>query len=87
MYEYYKLAWTAYAIVFTSTGTNIGNLTLYYDYQPWNGEIMTDGDSAVIMEDISTFQFMSIGSIIKIQVCAKSNVVEEYSLCKEKTIF
>ena len=87
VYEYYKLAWTAYAIVFTSTGTNIGNLTLYYDYQPWNGEIMTDGDSAVIMEDISTFQFMSIGSIIKIQVCAKSNVVEEYSLCKEKTIF
>lgn len=87
VYEYYKLAWTAYAIVFTSTGDNIGDLTLYYDYQPWNGDIMTDGDSAIIMQNISTFQFMSIGSIIKIQVCAKSNIVEEYSLCKEKTIF
>jgi hypothetical protein len=87
VYEYYKLAWTAYAIVFTTTGTNIGNLTLYYDYQPWDGEIMTDGDSAIIMEDISTFRAISIGSIIKIQVCAKSDVVEEYSLCKEKTIF
>lgn len=89
VYEYYKLAWTAYAIVYEPAANNMGTLRLYYDYQPWNGESLANGKSAVIMEDISTFQFMAIGSIIKIQVCAKSDLVTEetYSICKEKTIF
>lgn len=91
VYEYYKLAWTAYAIVYTpgpAPDPNLGTLTLWYDYQPWNGEnYTTNGKSAIIMEDVSTFQFMAIDSIIKIQVCAKSKLVEEYSLCKEKTVF
>ncbi|MEA2073393.1 MAG: type II secretion system protein [Campylobacterota bacterium] len=89
LYEYYKLAWTANAIVYTDDGTgkSKGTLTFWYDYQPWLGESYSDGKSATIMEDISTFQFMAIDSIIKIQVCVKSDLVEEYSLCKEKTIF
>ncbi|MEN8303593.1 MAG: type II secretion system protein [Campylobacterota bacterium] len=91
IYEYYKLAWTAYAIVYTPGTNNMGTLTLWYDYQPWKGEdYATDGRSAVIMEDVSAFQFMSIGSIIKIQVCTKTDLLkseDEYSLCKEKTIF
>ena len=93
VYEYYKLAWTANAVVMEdyNTSTKMGNLVFYYDYQPWAGEkYNTTGQnikSFTIMENVSTFQFMSIGSIIKIQVCAKSDVVEEYSLCKEKTIF
>jgi len=87
IYEYYLLAWTAYAIVYEAGTNNKGVLRLYYDYQPWNGEKMTDGKSAILMTDVSTFQFMSIGSIMKIQVCTKTDLVEEYSLCKEKTIF
>ena len=88
IYEYYKLAWTAYAIVYTPGANNMGTLTLWYDYQPWNGETYTaNGRSAVIMEGVSAFQYMAIGSIIKIQVCAKSELVEDYSLCKEKTVF
>ena len=97
VYEYYKLAWTAYAIVYEPGADNLGTLRLYWDYQPWldrdasgtsdqfnNGPV---AKNAVLMENVSTFQFMSIGSIMKIQICAKSNVIEEYSLCKEKTIF
>jgi len=89
IYEYYKLAWTANAVVMEdyNTTTKMGRLTFYYDYQPWKGDNYLDGKSATIMENVSTFQFMSISSIMKIQVCVKSDLVEEYSLCKEKTIF
>ena len=93
VYEYYKLAWTAYSIVYKDDGSgkNKGNLTLYYNYQPWNGVTSTNATakSALLAEDVSTFRAMAIGSIIKIQVCTKSSLIEneEYSLCKEKTIF
>jgi len=91
IYEYYKLAWTAYAIEHDAND----NLILHYDYQPWNGDSIANGDSrtAIIMEDVSTFQFTAIGEIIKIQVCTQSDIVDGdndaggYSLCKEKTIF
>lgn len=83
IYEYYQLAWSAYAVVRTSDG----NLTLFYDYQPWKGELYSSGKSAKIMDKVSTFQFMAIGSIVKIQVCVKTDLMEEYSICKEKTIF
>ena len=89
VYEYYQLAWTAYAVGITdyNLATNTGTLTLWYDYQPWEGERYTNGKSAVIMDDVSTFQFRVAGSIIKIQVCVNSDLMEDYSLCKEKTVF
>ena len=107
VFEYYQLAWTAYAVGIDNydrydaatnpDGTNTGDLTLWYDYQPWKGERYDDNatnnaaghvtKSAIIMENVSTFQFKAVGSVIKIQVCANSDLVEDYSLCKEKTIF
>jgi hypothetical protein len=88
IFEYYKLAWTANAIVIErDTATNKNRLMFYYDYQPWNGDTFGNGKSSILMEDISTFQAMSLGSIMKIQVCAKSDLIEEYSLCKEKTVY
>jgi len=87
IYEYYQLVWTAYAIVYEAGTNNKGTLRLYWNYQPWEGESISDAaNSAILMENVSTFQFVSIGSIIKIQVCTKSDLLEEYSLCKEKTI-
>ena len=87
VYEYYLLAWTAYAIVYEPGTNNKGTLRLYYDYQPWNGEKMTDGKNSIIMTDVSKFEFKSTGSIMQIKVCTKSDLVEVYALCKEKTIF
>lgn len=90
VFEYYKLSWTANAIVYTAGTNNKGTLTFFYDYQPWNGENFTNNaKSSIIMENVSTFRFMSVGSILKIQVCTKSDLVqgETYSLCKEKTVF
>ncbi len=90
----YKLSWTAYAIVY-DPGTDFdGTLTLFYDYQPWNGESYTDGKSAVIMEHVSAFRKRQSFHVMKIQVCTKSelskasNIDEDrYSVCKEKTIY
>ena len=83
--EYYKLSWTAYAVVHNVAN---GDLTLFYDYQPWRGEnFLADGQSSLIMENVETFKFTGVGSIIKLQVCVNSNLVEDYSLCKEKTVF
>jgi len=93
VYEYYKLAWTAYAIVHEDVDAD-GNrdLVLCYDYQPWNGETLTNAKRATIMNNVDTFRFTAIGSILKIQVCTQSNIIDGdssggYSLCKEKTIF
>lgn len=93
VYEYYQLAWTAYAVGITDYnttamgGNDTGTLTLWYDYQPWEGEKYTDGNSSVLMENVSTFRYNAVGSVIKIQVCVNSDLVEDYSLCKEKTVF
>ena len=90
--EYYKLAWTAYAIgIDDYNATNkSGTLSLWYNYQPWKGEdYKTDGTKVTIMENVDTFRFMAVGSLIKIQVCVNSDLLQngEYSICKEKTIY
>jgi len=88
IYEYYQLSWTAYAVVHSADG----NLTLHYDYQPWEGENYTDGKSVLLMQNVDTFRFKAIGSVVKIQVCVSSDIINGdkdggYSLCKEKTIY
>lgn len=90
VYEYYQLAWTAYAVGITDYNdtSKTGTLKLWYDYQPWKGETYSQhGTSVTLMENVSTFRFRAAGSIIKIQVCVNSDLVEDYSLCKEKTVF
>jgi len=87
VFEYYKLAWTAYAVVLDTTNNE---LKLYYDYQPWAGEKYTDNNtkSQLIMENVSTFKFGAIDNLIKIQVCVQSQLTgEKYSICKEKTVY
>ena len=92
IYEYYKLAWSAYAISHEDWDADgdSDDLVLYYDYQPWNGDSYNDINTkkSLIMKNVDTFRFKAIGSIIKVQVCVKSNLTnEEYSICKEKTVF
>ncbi|MGE0738054.1 type II secretion system protein [Sulfurimonas sp.] len=86
IFEYYQAAWTAYAVVHDP---NNGELRLFYDYQPWLGESYTDNGvkNQLIMNNVDTFRFTGVGSIIKIQVCVNTDLMEDYSLCKEKTVF
>ncbi|MFC2073679.1 Tfp pilus assembly protein FimT/FimU [Campylobacterota bacterium] len=87
VYEQYKMSWTAYALEL-----NNRTLRLYFDYQPWRGERHTDGNSSIIMEDVTTFKFQVIGDILKVQICVGdknilNDVNGEYAICKEKAIF
>lgn len=86
IYEYYTLAWTAYAVELDPTSHV---LTLWYDYQPWDGEKYTQGKHVTLMEDVSTFRYRAINSVIQIQVCTKSDFIEDinYSICKEKVVY
>ena len=87
IYEYYKLAWSAYAIVHDIANKT---LTLYYDYQPWEGEGYSNGENQLLMNNVTEFAFSSVGDIIKIKVCISENDLTaegEYAICKEKTIF
>jgi len=89
--EQYKLAWSAYALSLEdyNTTTKMGNLYFYYNFQPWNGAKLTDANisKSLLMKNVSTFQFAAVGSLLKLQICVKSMLKENYSLCKEKTIF
>ena len=95
VYEYYKLAWTAYAVGIDNynNATHTGTLKLWYDFQPWKGEEYnsTTTKSVIIMKNVSTFRYKSVGSLLKIQVCTKSSVESmsegNYSICKEKTVY
>lgn len=83
VYEFYQLAWSAYTVAIVGT-----NLTLFYDYQPWQGDTTANARSAVLMENISRFQYQTVGDLIKIQVCVNDqNLAGGYSVCKEKTVF
>ena len=95
--EYYKLAWTAYAVSLENNATT-GNddLFLYSNYQPWQGHqyddtqiILPKKQKTLILHNVSSFQFRAVGSLIKIQVCSRNNLIanEAYSVCKEKTIY
>ncbi len=84
--EYYKLSWTANAIVLDDDD----KLWFHYDYQPWANpsENYTNANNKVLlMQDVDTFKFSAIGSVVKVQICVNTKLVEDYSLCKEKTIY
>ena len=90
VYENYQLAFSAYALEYNTTSRN---LTLYYNYQPWNGETFRNGTSTLFLENVSNFIFTQVGSILKIQLCVNRSDTdaaatdEQYSLCKERAIF
>ena len=81
--EFYQFSKSAYAVELVG-----GQLLLYSNYQPWNGDTMSNPE--VLMDDVTTFQFRSLGDSLLIQVCVGDNGVTglgEYSICKEKVVF
>ena len=84
VYEFYQLAKTAYAVRLDGT-----DLRFYYGYQPWNGGTYGAASNSLIMEDVSSFKFTSIGDILVIQVCVSDGNLTglDFSICKEKVVF
>ena len=103
VYEYYQLATSAYSIVSEATtcpnsSLVTNNLWLYYDYQPWTtsttsqtaSDAATANTKSLIMKNVDSFSFTSMGDIMVIQVCVSDcNVtgLGEYTFCKEKVVF
>ncbi|PHQ90789.1 MAG: protein containing prepilin-type N- cleavage/methylation domain protein [Sulfurimonas sp.] len=86
IYEYYKLSWTASALVLNNI---TGDLFFHTDYQPWLGENFNNViRPSLLMQNVDTFKFRAVGSLIKIQICVNNNLIQgNYSICKEKTIY
>jgi len=92
VYEYYELSKSAYAVSLEDFNNGAGNLYLYHEYQPWSGETANaDGNRSLLMENVSSFKFTSMGDILIVQVCVKDKNdvtgVGGYSICKEKVVF
>jgi prepilin-type N-terminal cleavage/methylation domain-containing protein len=84
--EQYYLAWSAYAIVPEGADNNDFNLTLKYNYQPWEGETYTsDATSVLLAQHVTTFRFIQLGNTIRIKLCMKSSH-SDYGLCQERAI-
>ena len=91
IYEQYNLAWSAYAIV-PEGSPNDFNLTLHYNYQPWENEKYSDSNTSksVLIEHASTFRFTQIGETVRIKLCIHDNNRSgnfDFGFCKEKVIF
>jgi len=93
IYEHYVLAHSAYAIVpsdFTSTNFN---LTLRYNYQPWNYEDFDSNpnNSALLAEHVSLFQFKQDDTVIRLKLCLHDNnetgTGDRIAICKEKVVY
>jgi len=87
VFEYYQLAWSAYAVVHDIANSR---LLLRYNYQPWNGNY--NASESILMENVEQFRFQAQGEMIWIQVCTKDQNFKDsddgnYSICKEKVIF
>lgn len=96
LFEQYYLSHSAYALQLISTDTinpanpQDFNLTLRYNYQPWQSETYTNGTPSVLAEHVSTFRIRQDGDTIRIKLCIHDNNQSgnfDFSACKEKAIF
>jgi len=91
IFEQYDLAWSAYAIV-PEGNQNDFNLTLHYNYQPWENERYDQNTTSksVLIEHASTFKFTKIGDTIRLKLCIHDNNQSgnyDFAFCKEKVVY
>lgn len=95
IHEQYYLSHTAYALDLVNTGVNDFNLTLHYNYQPWQNERFNDANTprSVLAEHVSTFRIAQDESgVIRIKLCLHDNNQSiasdfDFGACKEKVIY
>lgn len=93
IYEHYVLAHSAYAIVPSNFNSTDFNLTLRYNYQPWNYEDFDSNpnNSALLAEHASLFQFKQDDTVIRLKLCLHDNnetgTGDRIAICKEKVVY
>jgi len=92
LYERYKLAWSAYALVPVAMGGNLYELKLYYNYQPWLGSgneyNSNTASSSTLLKNVSVFKFSESGGTLRFKICVQENVAGDrnITICKEKAV-
>lgn len=86
--ERFYLTYGAYALELDS-----GQLWLYYDFQPWQGETRINGRREPIIDHVTSFKFWSEGegSVIRLQLCVTNDRYmgggdDEINFCNESAI-
>lgn len=90
IFEQYDLAWSAYSIVPEGNDTNDFNLTLHYNYQPWENEKYSDVNGSLLAEHVSTFKFTKRGDTIRLKLCIRDALQindSNFSFCKERVVY
>lgn len=87
--EHYKLAWSSYAIVPSAANADgTYDLSLYYNFQPWNDEAYTAGSHQILLRNVSVFRFTGSANTIRFKICQQEKISSTYSIttCKEKAV-
>lgn len=86
--EHYKLAWTAYAIVPSDNGDGTFDLSLHYNYQPWNSGSYANSPNVVLLRNVSVFKFVGSANTIRFKICQQEKIGGTYpiTICKEKAV-
>lgn len=94
--ELYKLSWSSYAVVpvqrngtvCTDPATQICDLHLRYNFQPWNGGSYTNASSIVLLRNVTVFRFTGSGNTVRFKICQRENIGEDFNIttCKEKAV-
>ena len=93
--EFYQLAASAYAVVpdvlphtvIPIGGTNVWDLHLRSNYQPWSGHTYLNGTDSLLLRNVSVFRFTQEANSIRIKLCVIEALGDtEISICKEKAV-
>lgn len=94
--ELYKLSWSSYAVVpirrdgsvCTDPATQVCDLQLRYNFQPWNGDSYTNAPSIVLLRNVTVFRFTGSGNTVRFKICQRENIGDDFNIttCKEKAV-
>jgi prepilin-type N-terminal cleavage/methylation domain-containing protein len=94
--ELYKLSWSSYAVipvqrngaVCTDPATQVCDLHLRYNFQPWNGGTYANATSQVLLRNVTVFRFTGSGNTVRFKICQRENIGEDFNIttCKEKAV-
>ncbi len=94
--ELYKLSWSSYAVipvqrdgtVCTDPATQVCDLHLRYNFQPWNGGTYVNASSSILLRNVTVFRFTGSGNTIRFKICQREDIGEDFNIttCKEKAV-
>ncbi len=89
--EFYKVSWSAYALVPTNIGAASFDLVLHSNYQPWmlNETYNTNGVANTLIRNVTSFKFLENAGTLRFKLCAREAIINTdsfISACKEKVL-